>query len=99
MKEIVIGDGEARKRDVLVYNPKEVEKEKKHRDNFIVDLTKELECLRQLPDKQHTKAVCALHDYKVYGRYLRQLKGSQLRLNKQAISDAERDDGKYLIRT
>ncbi len=95
MKDI----GEARKRLVLVYNPKEAEKEKKHRDKIIEDLTRELENLRQLPDKQHTKAVCALRSHQVYGRYLRQLKDGQLKLNKQAIRDAERYDGKYLIRT
>src|SRR5690606_7069998 len=32
-------------------------------------------------------------------KYLRQLKDGTLKLNKQAIRDAEKYDGKYLIRT
>jgi transposase len=98
-KEIVVGDGEARKRFVLVYNPKEAEKEQKHREAVIEQLTQELDGLKQLPDKQHTKAVCDLRSHKLYGRYLRQLKDGRLKLNKQAIRDAARYDGKYLIRT
>jgi transposase len=98
-KEIVVGDGEARKRFVLVYNPKEAEKEQKHRKAVIEQLTQELDGLKQLPDKQHTKAVCDLRSHKLYGRYLRQLKDGRLKLNKQAIRDAARYDGKYLIRT
>lgn len=99
VKEVVVGDGEARKRFVLVYNPQEAEKERKHRETIIEQLTQELESLKQLPDKQHTKAVCDLRSHKLYGRYLRQLKDGRLKLNKQAIRDAARYDGKYLIRT
>lgn len=39
VKEIVVGDGEARKRFVLVYHPHEAEKERKHRDTIIGQLT------------------------------------------------------------
>lgn len=89
-KEVIVGDGEARKRFVL---------ERKSRETIIAQLTKKLEELKQLPDKQHTKAVCDLYSHKLYGRYLRQLKDGRLRLNKQAIRDAARYDGKYLLRT
>ena len=84
---------------MLVYNPKEAEKERKSRETIIAQLTKKLEELKQLPDKQHNKAVCDLYSHKLYGRYLRQLKDGRLRLNKQAIRDAARYDGKYLLRT
>ncbi|WP_010532500.1 IS1634 family transposase [Lentibacillus jeotgali] len=98
-KEVIVGDGEARKRFVLVYNPKEAEKERKQRETIIEQLEQELEGLNQLPDKQHTKAVCRIRAHKVFSPYLRQLKDGRLKLNKQAIRDAERYDGKYLIRT
>src|SRR5699024_11935180 len=73
--------------------------ERKQRETIIKQLEQELEGLSQLPDKQHTKAVCRLRAHKLFGRYLRQLKDGRLKLNKQAIRDAERYDGKYLIRT
>ncbi len=99
VKEIVVGDGEKRQRFVMAYNPKEAEKEKKQRERLVQDLESALEDLHQLPEKKHTKAACALRSHKLYGRYLRQLKDGQLRINRQALHDAERYDGKYLIRT
>jgi transposase len=99
VKEIVVGDGEKRQRFVLAYNPKEAEKDKKQRDRMVRDLETALEELHQLPEKKHTKTACALRSHKLYGRYLRQLKDGQLRINRQALRDAARYDGKYLIRT
>jgi hypothetical protein len=99
VKEVVVGEGEKRKRFVLAYNPKEAEKEKKQRERLIQDLEAVLEDLHQMPEKKHTKAVCALRAHKLYGRYLRQQKDGQLKINRQAVRDAARYDGKYLIRT
>ncbi|WP_353949231.1 IS1634 family transposase [Sporolactobacillus sp. Y61] len=99
VKEIVVGDGEKRQRFILAYNSKEAEKDKKQRERLVRDLEMALEDLHQLPEKTYTKAACALRSHKLYGRYLRQLKGGQLRINRQALRDAARYDGKYLIRT
>jgi transposase len=99
VKEIVVGDGEKRQRFILAYNSKEAEKDKKQRERLVRDLEMALEDLHQLPEKKHTKAACALRSHKLYGRYLRQLKDGQLRINRQALRDAARYDGKYLIRT
>jgi hypothetical protein len=52
-----------------------------------------------LPNEAHHKATCRLRSHPSYGKYLRQLKDGTLRIDKQAIRDAERYDGKYLIRT
>lgn len=62
-------------------------------------LQAELEGLRQLPNEAHHKATCRLRAHPSYGKYLRQLKDGTLRIDKQAIRDAEKYDGKYLIRT
>ncbi|MCO7128244.1 transposase, partial [Sporolactobacillus shoreicorticis] len=67
---------------VVAYNPKEAEKEKKQRERLIQDLETALEELHQLPEKKHTKAACALRSHKLYGRYLRQLKDGQLKINR-----------------
>lgn len=94
-----IGDGEARKRYVLVHNPKEAERDRLRRKELIERLEAELEGLKQLSNQAHTKAACRLRTHPTYGKYLRQLKDGTLKLDKQAIRDAEKYDGKYLIRT
>ncbi|QZT35207.1 IS1634 family transposase [Caldalkalibacillus thermarum TA2.A1] len=99
VKEIIVGDGEARKRYVLVYNPKEAERQREERKKLLEKLQAELDGLKQLSHEVHSKAACRLRSHPSYGKYLRQLKDSTLRLNKQAIRDAEKYDGKYLIRT
>ncbi len=99
VKDIVVGDGEARKRYVLVYNPKEAERDRARREQTIDQLQAHLAELKQLNGQAHTKAACQLRSHPTYGKYLRQLKDGTLKLNKQAIRDAEKYDGKYLIRT
>lgn len=45
------------------------------------------------------KITCRLRSHPSYGKYLRQLKDGTLRIDKQAVREAEKYDGKYLIRT
>ncbi len=99
IKEIIVGDGEARQRYVLVYNPSEAERQRKERETLLESLKEELKGLRQLPNEAHHKATCRLRSHPSYGKYLRQLKDGTLRIDKQAVRDAEKYDGKYLIRT
>ncbi|WP_276666880.1 IS1634 family transposase, partial [Caldibacillus debilis] len=99
IKEIIVGDGEARQRYVLVYNPSEAERQRKERETLLESLKEELEGLRQLPNEAHHKATCRLRSHPSYGKYLRQLKDGTLRIDKQAVREAETYDGKYLIRT
>ncbi|BBW98453.1 IS1634 family transposase [Geobacillus subterraneus] len=99
IKEIIVGDGEARQRYVLVYNPSEAERQRKERETLLESLKEELEGLRQLPNEAHHKATCRLRSHPSYGKYLRQLKDGTLRIDKQAVRDAEKYDGNYLIRT
>lgn len=99
VKDITIGDGEARKRYVLVHNPKEAKRQKELRESIITRLKEELDGLRQLSGSTHTKAACHLHAHKTYGKYLRQLKDGTLKINQMAIREAEKTDGKYILRT
>ena len=99
VKDIIVGDGEGRKRFVLVYNPKEAERDRIRREQHIEKLQSYLEELKQLGKQAHTKAACRLRSHATYGKYIRQLKDGTLKLDKQAIRDAEKYDGKYLIRT
>ncbi|KPC97103.1 hypothetical protein LR69_04718 [Geobacillus sp. BCO2] len=43
IKEIIVGDGEARQRYVLVYNPSEAERQRKERETLLESLKEELE--------------------------------------------------------
>jgi transposase len=99
VKESIVGDGEARKRYVIAYNPEEAERDRRQRKEIICAVEEQLENLKQLPNEAHHKRACALRAHKVYGKYIRQLKDGTLKLNKQAIRDEEKYDGKYLIRT
>jgi len=42
-EEVIVGDGERRKRYILCYNPKEAERQKKHRQSIVELLEKELD--------------------------------------------------------
>jgi len=50
------GDGEARQRYVLVYNPKEAGCQRKEREKLLESLKEELEGLRQIPNEAHLSA-------------------------------------------
>jgi hypothetical protein len=89
---------EKRQRYVLVYNPSEAERQRKERETLLESLKEELR-LRQLLNEAHHKATCRLRSHPSYGKYLRQLKDGTLRIDKQAVREAEKYDGKYLIRT
>lgn len=99
VKEIVIGDGEARHRYILVRNPEQAKRDRLQRQKLVEKLERELEQLKHLDGGQHTKAVCALTSHPVYGRYLGQTKTGKLRIDRAKVKAEERFDGKYLLRT
>lgn len=99
-KEVIVGgDSEARRRFIVVLNPVEAERDRKKRDDIVAEVTKCLDEMKQLEGKPHEKAACALRSHKVFGRYIRQTKAGELRLNRQKIKTEERLDGKYLVST
>lgn len=99
VKEVTVGDGPARKRYILAYNPKEAKRQKENRDQIISDIKEQLKSLKQLSGKAHTKTMCNLRSHRVYGRYIRQLKDGRLKLDKMQIREDARYDGKYLMLT
>jgi hypothetical protein len=99
-KEVVVGKGSvAARRFVVVHNPKEAERDAARRAEAIGEITRRLSELGDLNGKEHTKAACALRAHATFGRYLRQVKGGRLELDKGAISREAKLDGKYLIST
>ena len=99
VKEVLIGDGEARNRFVVVRNPAEAEQQRRTRESILAETERRLEELQQLEGEPHTKAVCALRAHATFGRYLRQTKTGKLRINKAKIKADEHLDGKFLLST
>ena len=99
VKEIVVGDGEARKRYVLVRNPEEARRDAARREAHLERLRTELARLKELDGEAHTQAHCRLHSHPTYKRYLKTDKRGNLRIDLAAVKAMEHLDGKYLLRT
>jgi hypothetical protein len=96
-KEVIVGDGERRKRYILCYNPKEAERQRKHRQMTVELLEDELQRHRdQSATSQWAIELLASRRFK---RYLRILKSGQVRIDRAAIREAEKYDGKWVIET
>lgn len=100
IKESILGgDSEARRRYIIIRNPKEAIRDQKKREDILRDVERKLQELKQLDGEPHEKAACALRSHKVFGRYIRQTKTGKLKLNKAKISTEAQLDGKYLVST
>mgnify|MGYP001160456719 FL=1 len=70
IREIVVGDGEARVRYVLARNPLEAERDRQRREATLAKLREELKRLKSVTSEEHTKAVCKVVASKRFGKYL-----------------------------
>ena len=96
-KEVIIGDGECRKRYILCYNPKEADRQKKHRSMAVEALKEEL---AKHPDKKATAQwAIELLASKRYKRYLSISKSGQVYIDQDKIRNAEKYDGKWVLET
>jgi len=96
-KEVVIGDGEGRTRYILCYNPKEAERQRKHRKMIVTLLEAEIQTHTDTSAKaQWAIELLASPRFK---RYLRITKAGQLRIDRMAIREAARYDGKWVLET
>jgi transposase len=96
-KEVIIGDGERRRRYILCYNPKEAERQKKHRAEIVRLLEQEL---ARHPEPKATAqwAIDLLASLR-YKRYLTISKSGSIRIDRGAIRKAGTYDGKWVIET
>jgi transposase len=97
VKEVFVGDGERRRRYVIAHNPAEEEKHRAHRTHLLAELEAELETLRQRADGRHSKRAMGLILSSRYGRFLRETPGGRLQVDRGAVEDEERYDGKWVI--
>ena len=98
VKEVVVGgDGVRRRRYLLCYNPKEARRQQKRRQEIVQQLEQELAGHRNTSaTSQWAIELLASPRTK---RYLTISARGQIRLDKKAIQQAVRTDGKWVIQT
>lgn len=96
-KEVIIGDGERRTRYILCYNPKEAKRQSEHREAVVALLEAELGSHPNSSAKaQWAIELLASRRFK---RYLRVTKDNQIRIDRMAIREAAKYDGKWVLET
>ena len=96
VKEVIVGEGERRRRYAVCFNPLEARRQKSHREELLNELEAELANLSDLAKANHTKRVCALRTSPRYGRLLKETKRG-LVIDRQAVTELERFDGKFVV--
>lgn len=99
VKEVIVGEGERRRRFILVFNPEEAQKDKATREKTVARLESALVAIGDQRGKAHKKSVCALLSHRTLGRYLREQKNGALVIDRAKIEKEERLDGKYILST
>jgi hypothetical protein len=97
VKEVVVGEGERRRRYIVCHNPQEEKRQRAHRQELLRELEAELASLHEVRGEGHTKRVCELRASRRYGRYLRLTKGGLLRIDSAKQREEERLDGKFVV--
>jgi hypothetical protein len=98
VKEVVVGDGERRRRYAVCHNPIEERRQRQHRDGVLAELEAELARLKPEEDG-HSKRGCKLRASRRYGRYLRTDRSGRLCISRTKVREAERMDGKFVVTT
>lgn len=98
IKEVTVGKGPTRQRFVVVRSTEEAERDRARRADIVTEVERRLAELSQLDGAPHNKAACALRAHSTYGRYVRQTKTGQLKLNREKIRHEAQLDGKFLVR-
>jgi hypothetical protein len=98
VKEVVVGDGERRRRYVVCHNPEQADRQRQHRERLLEELRLEVAGQRQPPRAgRHAKHTCELVASRRYGRYLRQTARGLPRIDRAAVAAEARLDGKWVI--
>ena len=97
MKEVLLGEGERRRRYVLCHNPQEEARQGEHRARVLAELQAELQTLRDPTCEGHSKRVCGLRASRRYGRYLTLTAKGALLIDEAKVKAAVRLDGKFVV--
>ena len=97
VKEVVVDEGERRRRYILCHNPAQAKRQAAHRGQVLEELEAKLS---SHPDKSASaKWAIKLRASGRYGRYLAVTKGGKLRIDRAAARSAARLDGKWVLIT
>jgi len=96
-KEVIIGNGERRRRYILCHNLKEEKRQKAHREEVVTYLKEELS--KHKDKKATARWAIDLLASKRYKRYLTVTKTGKIRIDRKKIKEVERYDGKWVIET
>jgi len=96
-KEVLVGDGERRRRYILCFNPLEAKRQRQHRQQVIRELEEELGKHADL--RATARWAINLQASGRYQRYLSIDAQGGLRLNRQAVREAQKTDGKWALIT
>jgi transposase len=94
-KEVVIGDGERRRRYILCLNEEEADRQKWRRAALLETLQAEFAALRT----DHPKRACKLLSSKRFAPYLSQDENARPYLDRDKVRRAEHLDGKFVLTT
>lgn len=97
VKEVVLGEGERRRRFVVCHNPDEETRQRKHRERVLAELEAELASLASCDAHTHSKRECGLRASRRYGKYLAATKDGRLRIDRAKVAAAARLDGKFVV--
>lgn len=98
VKEVFVGTGERRRRYVVCHNPQEQARQKQHREKLLELLKAELATLvPPAKGEKHSKRTCELLASERFGRYLRQTKKGLVRIDRAAVKQDQRFDGKWVV--
>jgi hypothetical protein len=98
VKEVLVGNGERRRRYVVCHNPQEEARQRQHRDRLLELLEQELATLEPPePGKEHSKRTCELLTSERFGRYLYCTKRGALQIDRAAVRNDARYDGKWVV--
>jgi transposase len=97
VKEVVVGEGERRRRYVVCFNPQEAARQRRHREQVLKELEAELESLRHAAGEPPTKRLCQLRSSGRYGPYIRLTKTGKPAIDKAVVRQREHLDGKFVV--
>jgi Transposase DDE domain len=94
-KEVVLGEGERRRRHVLCLNEEEADRQRRHRAEILALLEAELAGL----SGGHPEAACRLVASRRFGPYLSRDEHGRPYLDREKVRRAEQLDGKFVLTT
>ncbi len=86
----------------MVRNSEQVERDRQQRERALERLEAEIQSLNRgvkRRGKEHNRAVCSLKSHPTLGRYLKELKSGDLRIDRAKVRAETKLDGKYLLST